>query len=145
MTEELFTLRDARAADKPTLDAYCIAEGMDVLPSVDLVRVAVNADDEIVGFIRIALSEEGVAFVNPVITYDTWRGYGVGRALMDDALDLFGELRLVSRGTSIAFYEALGYERIPWDAVEMTLVEDCDGCAIREECGPVPMRKAVRS
>ncbi|MEG1167236.1 GNAT family N-acetyltransferase [Gordonibacter sp.] len=142
MADDLFTLRDAREGDKGTLDAFCAAEGMDAIPSIERVRVAVNADDEVVGFIRLALDEgEGVAFVNPVITHDTWRGFGVGRALMDEALARYGELRLVSRGASLAFYEVLGYECISWDLIKMALVDDCDNCEMREECGPVPMRK----
>ncbi|MBC2890243.1 GNAT family N-acetyltransferase [Gordonibacter massiliensis (ex Traore et al. 2017)] len=144
MTDELFTIRDARADDKPVLDAYANAEGMDAIPDIEGVRVAVNGDDEVVGFIRIALDEEdGTAFVNPVITHETWRGYGVGRALMDEALARHGELRLVSRGGSLPFYEALGYERIGWDLIKMALVDDCDHCELRDECGPVPMRKRL--
>ncbi|MBX9034973.1 GNAT family N-acetyltransferase [Gordonibacter massiliensis (ex Traore et al. 2017)] len=144
MTDELFTIRDARADDKPVLDAYANAEGMDAIPDIEGVRVAVNGDDEVVGFIRIALDEEdGTAFVNPVITHETWRGYGVGRALMDEALARHGELRLVSRGGSLPFYEALGYERIGWDLIKMELVDDCDHCELRDECGPVPMRKRL--
>lgn len=144
MVDELFVIRDAREDDRATLDAYCAAEGMDVLPSVDRVRVAVNEDDEVVGFIRIAIDrDEGIAFVNPVVTHETWRGFGVGRALMEEALAHHGELRLVSRGSSLAFYEALGYECISWDLIKMALVDDCDGCEMRKECGPVPLRKQV--
>ena len=141
MINELFSLRDAREEDKVALDAFCRAEGMDILPSLGLMRVAVNNDDEIVGLVRVVLSGRGIAFVNPVITHASWRGYGVGRALMDEALARYGELRLVSRGTSRAFYEALGYETIPWADIEMSLVEDCEGCTARDTCEPVPMRK----
>ena len=143
MTDDLFTIRDARADDKPVLDAYANAEGMDAIPDIEGVRVAVNGDDEVVGYLRVALDGDGTAFVNPVITHETWRGYGVGRALMDEALARHGELRLVSRGGSLPFYEALGYERIGWDLIKMALVDDCDHCELRDECGPVPMRKRL--
>ena len=141
MTNELFTIRDARPDDKAVLDGYANLEGMDAIPSIEGVRVAVNEDDEVVGFVRIALADDGTAFVNPVITHETWRGFGVGRALMEEALERHGELRPVSRGGSLPFYEALGYERIGWDLIEMSLVDDCDHCEMREECGPVPVRK----
>ena len=101
MTNELFTIRDARPDDKAVLDGYANLEGMDAIPSIEGVRVAVNEDDEVVGFLRIALAEDGTAFVNPVITHETWRGFGVGRALMEEALARHGELRLVSRGGSL--------------------------------------------
>ena len=144
MADELFTVRDAHPDDEGVLNSYCYAEGMDNLPSIENVRVAVNDIDEVVGFIRIAQDAEGIAFVNPVITHETWRGFGVGRALMDEALAHYGELRLVSRGQSLAFYEAIGYERIPWSAIKMDLVEDCDHCDMRDECAPVPMAKRTK-
>lgn len=141
MTDELFHIRDARPDDKATVDAYSSAEGMDVFPSIDNIRVAVNDDDQVVGFLRLAFSDAGVAFVNPVVVYETWRGYGVGRALVEEALARHGELRLVSRGNSLGFYEALGFKRIPWDMIEMDLVDDCEHCGMRDECGPVPLAR----
>lgn len=144
MVCDLFSIRDARQEDKTVLDSYANAEGMDAIPSIEGVRVAVNEDDEVVGFVRVVTSKEGVAFVNPVVTYRTWQGFGVGRALMDEALSRHGELRLVSRGSSRAFYDVLGYEPIGWDLIEMSLVDDCDHCTMRDECGPQPMRKGRR-
>lgn len=141
MTNELFTLRDAREDDMPTLNAYAYAEGMDALPACENIRVAVNEDDEVVGFLRVAFDAAGIAHVNPVVTHETWRGFGVGRALMDEALARFGELRFVSRGTSLAFYQALGYESLPWEAIKPEIAAECDECEMRDECGPVPMGK----
>ena len=48
MTNELFTIRDARPDDKAVLDGYANLEGMDAIPSIEGVRVAVNEDDEVV-------------------------------------------------------------------------------------------------
>lgn len=143
MTESMFTLRDATEADLPTLNAYNWQEGMDALPSADNIRVAVNGDGEIVGYLRLAFSPEGVAHVNPVVTYPTWRGYGVGRALMDEALARHGELRFVARGASVGFYERLGYEEIPWEDVCLDVAEDCRICTLVDECKPLPMGKKL--
>lgn len=140
---DLFTLRDAREDDLPTLNAYNYQEGMDAFPSVENIRVAVNADGDIVGYLRLAFSPEGVAHVNPVVTYPTWRGFGVGRALMDEALERHGELRFVARGASVGFYERLGYRRIPWEDVCLDVAEDCRICQLVDECNPVPMGKML--
>lgn len=137
----LFTLREAAEGDRELIDWYCYNEGMDFLPSLENVTVAVNADDQCVGFLRMAYDEAGTAYVNPVVTNPAWRGYGVGRALMEAALAQTGELRLVARGGSIAFYRALGYEEIPWDAVDLSVTENCDGCPLYDECHPLPMGK----
>lgn len=142
MTDELFTLRPAREADRAYLDLYTYAEGMDYLPSLEGVTVAANADDEPVGFIRIAQGANGFAHVNPVVVHASWRGYGVGQALVDDAQRTYGELRLIARGSSKPFYDKLGFAECDWGDVDTTVTEDCDGCPMREECAPCPMRRA---
>lgn len=137
----LVTLRAAEERDVPYLNSYCYNEGMDNVPSLENVTVAVNSGDEPVGFIRLAFSEAGIAHVNPVVVHPTWRGYGVGRILVQDALDAHGELRLVSRGSSLAFYQAMGFECIDWDQIAPGVTDDCSGCELRAECQPQPMRK----
>lgn len=138
----LFTLRQAKESDKPFLDSYTYAEGMDNIPDLEGVTVAVNSDDDPVAFIRIVKDSEGVAHVYPIVTYGPWRGYGVGRALIDDARASNGELRLVSRGSSRGFYEALGFEECSWSLIEPGVSEDCPSCSWRDECSPCPMRIA---
>ena len=140
---DLFTLRPAREEDLQAINAYADWEGMDNMPGIENVTVAESASGDVVGFLRIAMGGNGVAHINPVITVKTWRGYNVGRELVEDALDRYGELRLVSRGGSVGFYRALGFTEIPWEAVDMSVCDDCDGCEMREECGPVPMGKAL--
>lgn len=140
---ELFTLRPAVEADRAYLDSYCYSEGMDYLPSLDKVTVAANADDEAVGFIRIAIGGNGAAHVNPVVVHSSWRGYHVGEALMADAQATYGELRLIARGSSKGFYLRLGFEECPWEEIDMSVTENCDGCSLVEECQPRPMKKVI--
>ena len=139
--ESLFTLRPAREDDLPTINAFAAVEGMADLPSIDRVTVAESEAGDVVGFVRIAADEEGVGHVNPIVVYSTWRGYGVGRALMDDALARYGELRLVSRGSSLGFYRALGFHEVPWDQIDPVIADDCNGCDIHDECGPTPVAR----
>lgn len=139
---DLFTLRPACDEDAETINVYASWEGMDVMPSMENITVAESSSGDIVGFLRVARGVNGVMHVNPVVTVSTWRGYGVGRALMEDALDRFGELRLVSRGASVGFYQALGYEPLTWDDIDKAEVDDCDHCAMKQECNPLPMGKA---
>lgn len=138
---DLFSLRDVEEKDRAFIDALTYAEGMDFVPTLQDIRVAVNDDDDVVGFLRLAFDGDGCAYVNPVVVHALWRGYGVGKALMQDACDAHGEVRLVSRGTSIPFYQAIGFEECSWDLIAPGVSEDCDSCSWREECGPLPMRK----
>ena len=143
MEKELFTIRNARLRDMPLIDSYAHAEGMDRIPGPARVRVAVNADDEVVGFCRLQDDANGVAYVNPIVTSANWRGLGVGRALIADARARAGELRLISRGTSEGFYRALGFAEMGWDEVDLEAAsEDCHNCPYRAACGPVPMKLA---
>ena len=138
---DLFTIRDAREDDMPLICSYSKAEGMAEIPGIEGVRVAVDEDDVVVGFCRLDHDVNGIAYVNPIITYALWRGYGVGRALIEDAREIAGELRLVSRGTSEGFYRSLGFHEMPWEDVDFEAAnEDCDNCPYREACGPLPMR-----
>jgi len=140
---DLFTIRDAREADMGLVNSYANAAGMDRMPGVERIRVAVNEDDVVVGFCRLQDDANGIAYVNPIVTYEPWRGYGVGRALIEDAHARAGELRLISRGTSEGFYRKLGFAEMSWEDVDLEAAsEDCDNCPYRETCGPVPMRLA---
>ena len=140
--DSLFSIRDAREADMDLIDAYAHAEGMDKIPGPQRVRVAVNDDDAVVGFCRLQDDVNGVAYVNPIVTYSAWRGYGVGRALIEDAAEHAGELRLIARGTSEGFYRKLGFAEMPWDEVDLEAAsEECDTCPYREACHPVPMKR----
>lgn len=137
---DLFQLRPAREADLAALNSFNLSEGMDALDGVEGITVAVNGGDEPVGYVRVVKGSSGHAFINPVVVHASWRGYRVGRALMDEALKRTGELRLVSRGSALGFYEALGYEPCSWDEIDEGVSEDCAGCSWRDECGPVPMK-----
>ena len=115
---DLFTIRDACDEDLATLNAYNYNEGMDAFPSVENIRDAVNGAGEIVGYLRLAFSPEGIAHVNPVVTYPTWRGYGVGRALIEtiehDPM-FFSAPRVVIPASinALHFYQGLGYTFAP--------------------------------
>ena len=138
---KLFHIRDAAAGDMPYVNSYALAEGMDVMPSTEGIRVAVNDEDVPIGFCRLAESVSGIAYVNPIVVHASWRGYGVGRALIQDAHERAGELRLISRGSAAGFYRVLGFEEMPWSLADFEAAsEDCDNCPMFEDCHPVPMR-----
>ena len=133
-------LRPARESDMAYVNAYAAREGMDAIPSEESVTVAVNEDDVPIGFVRAWVDPQtGQAYVNPIVVYEPWRGFGIGRMLMDDVRERYGGIRLVSRGTSLAFYRALGYTDIGWELIAPEIASDCDGCPMREECAPQPM------
>lgn len=139
MAHELIRIREIREDEVEFANTLLHHEGMSALPSIEHVYVAANDDDEIVGVIRLALDEQNVAHVNPIVIYPSWRGYGVGRELIAFASETYGEIRLVSRGSSLGFYQALGFKDIAWENIHAPIVSECEACEMKEECHPVPM------
>lgn len=134
-------IRKALPKDMELINAYAYSEGMDRIDDADGIDVAVDAEDVPVGFIRIVQDQNGISHIYPIVIYEPWRGYGVGRMLIEDAYSEFGELRLVSRGSSKGFYDKLGFEECDWSLIGEGLSEDCPNCSFRDECDPAPMRK----
>ena len=142
MTALGISLRAATESDMQLVNTYAAWEGMDAIPSPEGVTVAVNEDDIPIGFVRVWQDPEGgQAYVNPIVIYQPWRGYGIGRLLMEDVQQHFESVRLVSRGVSIPFYRALGYEDVEWECIAPAIASDCDGCEMRDECTPQPMER----
>lgn len=141
MHSPLATLRAATSKDMPAICAMALAEGMAPLDTWTKSTVAVNSQGEVVGFIQVE-SGEDVSYVYPIVVYPTWRRYGVGRMLIEDAHDRCGELRLVSRGSSVPFYESLGFVECGWDEVSDGVDEGCADCPDAHSCRPKPMKLA---
>ena len=135
-----FTLRAAQDSDRPFLYAFCYSEGMANLDSLENVTVAVDVDDDPIGFIQIAYGASGVAHVYPIVVNPNWRGLHVGSALIDEMHSRHGELRLVSRGSSVGFYEKLGFQECDWSLIDDDCTEGCADCSTKAECAPLPMR-----
>lgn len=112
------------------------------LDGAEKITVAANDADEPVGFIQIAYGPRGVAHVYPIVVHAAWRGYDVGSTLIADAHDRHGELRLVSRGSSVGFYAKLGFQECSWALIDNELTEGCIDCPMKDECAPLPMRLA---
>ncbi len=171
-TNNKITLRPATEEDMSALNAWCYMNGMDNLPGVEGVTVAVRGGDGAndtnnadtasnashannatntntntnkakgtpVGFIRIVRGANGFAHVNPIVVDPDCQHQGIGKMLTHDALKKYGELRFVSRGSSVGFYEKLGATKISWSEVDLNVTDDCDGCPMRVECNPCPMK-----
>lgn len=134
-----FTLREPKETDIAYLHAFNASEGMDFLESMEGVTIAADEDDDPIGYVRVMHSDDGQAYINPIVVNPLWRRRNVGRALMEKAMSENESLRLVSRGPAIPFYSSLGFEECDWSSVDPSCAEDCSNCTIREECRPLPM------
>jgi predicted N-acetyltransferase YhbS len=143
-----YTIRAFRDVDLPYLNLLLQQEGMALLQADDLCQsfVAVNSAGEPVGFIRILKVDDAVnpaassAYVYPVAVFSHWRGHGVGRALVQQALRKYGELRLVACRDSRDFYPKCGFESVGWEQIAGLITRDCELCPDLKTCDPQPYR-----
>lgn len=136
-----FELRAAVESDVEKINVLANSINMPPLDSAEEVKIAVTPEGRIVGYIHVLAGQNGAMHVQSVASDPTWRGKGVGRALMEDAYAAHGDLRLVARGTAVGFYQTLGYEETPWESIDFTVADDCFACDERDTCHPLPMRK----
>lgn len=134
--QALFSLRPAAERDKEAVRALMEWGGMGLANDWMNAVVAVDATDDVVGYLRVQQTSKG-PHVAPVAVCEAWQGRGVGRALMTDAAARHGRLKLVSRGDAAGFYRSVGCVEIPFEEISGDLEEDCEHCADRAECQPV--------
>ncbi|MDR0500309.1 MAG: GNAT family N-acetyltransferase [Coriobacteriales bacterium] len=145
----LFTIRQADKRDLDLLASLFISEHMPVPSDEDLLSgtVAVNDDDEVVGFIRIRIVLDEICanktgnYVYPVIVFANWRDRGVARALCDYELSRHGELKLVACSASQDFYPRAGFAFEDWSNIASVIAQDCKQCPDLTSCNPQPFRK----
>lgn len=134
-----FHLRLLRDADRTRAMELSEAADMGTFDLPDDTLIAADEQDAVIGFLRI--TRHGAdSYVNPVVTDASWRGAGVGEALMREALKREGELLFVARGEAVDFYRRLGCDAVPWDRIAAVIAADCDGCDRAHFCHPQPMR-----
>jgi predicted N-acetyltransferase YhbS len=98
--------------------------------------VAVADANVPIGYLRVQRTDKG-PHVAPVAVFPYWQGKGIGRMLMEDALERFGMLKLVARGEVADFYRKLGYREISLDEISGDLEEDCANCPDKDTCKPI--------
>lgn len=144
--EQLVHLRPTKEADLPYLAMMAQGQEVGIPPNyLEGGITAANHDDIPVGYIHIEKTDLG-PHVAPVVVFENWRGHGVGRLLMKQAQRKYGNLKLVSNGSSNGFYEKLGFEPVEWDQIEPEFQRDCLNCEFYEKCNPKPyeLRRTLR-
>ena len=148
-TDRLFEIRPARCDDLPYIKMMCDQAQMPMPEEYLAASVAVNDEDQPVGFIRILditddSNPNGLgAYIYPVVVFENWRHHGVAKALVDYELERFGSLKLVACRPSRGFYQRSGFEPEGWENIAALIAHDCDLCPDCETCDPQPFKKSL--
>jgi predicted N-acetyltransferase YhbS len=146
LSAPLFTIRVAEERDLVYLQMICEEGGLAVTETVADSLVAVNDEDVPVGFIHIETVSDDAnpaangAYVYPVAVFEGWQHCGVARALIERVLEAAPAdgLRLVACSPSRGFYPKVGFEPVGWERIAARIARDCELCAIRDACTPLP-------
>lgn len=142
MITPAWRIRDAVDVDLDLIRSLFASEGFGDVKTVEGIRVAVTPDNVMYGAIRLEQLSDDAWYVRPVAVFDAARGMGVGRGLINDALKHHSDLRFVSEGYAVGFYDACGFVRCSWDEMADEQRFECDMCPGRSECGAQPFRSA---
>ncbi len=148
-------IRKARSGDVPEIARLVNqhADIGDVLPRSeeelhDVLRdffVACSAD-AIVGCSSLHVMGESLAEIRSLIVAGEVQGQGLGKQLVDaclreaDELDISHVFALTSKP---AFFEKLGFERVPRSTFPQKIWRDCFKCRFFEACGEVAVQLII--
>ena len=82
-----------------------------------LLCLAAYEDDRMIGLVRAVGDGQTVVLIQDVLVRPEYQGRGVGRALLEAALDRFRSVRQMQlltddRPETVAFYQALGFKPV---------------------------------
>ncbi len=133
-------IRDCKLEDMELIRYLFAVEGFGDLQDHTNVRVAVTDDNTMYGALRCEQGSDGSWNVRPVVVFDVVQSKGVGRALINDALKMHPDMRLVARGAIEPFYLKCGFERCSWDEIAPEYVAECNLCPDKQTCAPIPFK-----
>ena len=79
------------------------------------------------------------AMLRPLVVSEPYRGYNVGRLILQEIMPANKPTMLVARGEAIAFYKAMEFLPTGWDDMSPSQRAECNSCFNRNECMPQPM------
>ncbi len=108
--------------------------------------IVAEADGKVVGCCALHIIWEDLAEIKSLAVDDGYKGTGVGRSLVADALKQAVELglkRVFALTLEPAFFQKLGFELIDKDKLPMKVWSDCARCPKQNNCDEIAVMKTI--
>ncbi len=145
-------VRDARVADAETicglishyaeLDRMLFRSVSDIYESLQVFTVAETDDGSVVGCCALQVIWADLAEIKSLAVKEGCFGKGIGRGLVEGAVDRAGQLgipRIFTLTLEPGFFEKLGFEQVDKQSLPMKVWSDCARCSKQEHCDEIAM------
>jgi amino-acid N-acetyltransferase len=108
--------------------------------------VVAEADGKVVGCCALHIIWQDLAEIKSLAVYDGFKGTGIGRSLVTEALRQAGELglkRVFALTLEPAFFQKMGFELIDTDKLPMKVWSDCARCPKQQSCDETAVIKDI--
>jgi amino-acid N-acetyltransferase len=144
------TIKDAKAinaliSDYAELDKMLYRSMADIYENLQSFLVA-EQDGKVLGCCCLQIIWSDLAEITSLAVEESKKGVGVGKALVQRAIENAGNLgleRVFALTLEPAFFEKLGFERIDMDKLPMKVWSDCARCPKQDNCDEIAVIKMV--
>jgi amino-acid N-acetyltransferase len=117
----------------------------DIYENLQTFTVA-ELDGNVVGCCALQIIWSDLAEIRSLAVGEHSKGRGVGRAIVQKAIDRAAELgvsKVFALTLNPEFFEKLGFEKIPKDALPMKVWSDCAKCPKQQNCDETALLKKI--
>ena len=138
MKEPALKMRNGIEEDRKALAELLSANSMEDKAFDPTEFLLAEKDGRLAGAARLERLGQDV-YLRPIVVASWEKGQGIGRALVENLLNISPVIKAVARGEAVNFYRKLGFVSMDWNQVPETYQVECERCPDQLACQPVSM------